>query len=355
MTALTLTWPAALLGLVAICAAVVGCLASYRAGIAAGAASQRDIDRADDHGDVAHLHASLADLRAALERAEHARAGGDGRIEAQLAAMAAEHREIARATSSLNAALRNPGVRGRWGEVQLSRIVEAAGLMPGVVFRTQAGSDGGRKRPDMVIDLGLGRRVVIDAKVPLSALIEAHDRNGDIDDADLAAHAAAVRARIADLAGKDYRSTLPTAADFVVLFLPADEILSAALRADASLLDIAADSDVVLATPSTLMALLRVIAVSWREEQAEAHTAELLTLATDAVNRVGLLSRHLQNLGVKLDAAVTSYNAVVGSWQSRMRPVARRLADFGGEYDAIGELTALDTDVRRPDPLSDTA
>ena len=355
MTALTLSWPAVALALTFIVAAVIGCLLSYRAGVTAGAAAQQEASRAAEGEAVAGLRSSLGELHAALERAEQARAGGDGRIEAQLAAMAAEHREIARATSSLNAALRNPGVRGRWGEVQLRRIVEAAGLLPGVTFHDQQGSDGGRKRPDMVIDLGAGRRVVIDAKVPLAALIDAHDRTGEADQAALAAHAAAVRSRIADLAGKDYRAALPTSADFVVLFLPADEILAAALSADATLLDMAADSDVILATPTTLLALLRVVAMSWRDEQAELHAAELLSLATDAVNRVGLLSRHLQNLGVKLDAAVTSYNAVVGSWQSRMRPVARRLADFGGDYGAIADLTALDTDVRRPDPLSDTA
>jgi DNA recombination protein RmuC len=277
-----------------------------------------------------------------------------GRIEAQLAGIEQSNRELARQTSSVAAALRNPGVRGRWGEVQLTRIVESAGVLEGVVYRCQPGESNGRLRPDMIIDLGAGRRVVIDAKVPLAALIEAHADGGEPDSAALVAHAQAVRGRIKELAGKDYATNLAQTPDFVILFLPADDLLGTALRADAALLDHAADSGVILATPTTLMALLRVIALAWQEERAGQGAEEILTLAHEAVSRVGMLAGHLQHLGTRLDATLMAYNKVVGSWQSRIRPVARRLSEHGTQWEGISGLAALDTDLRRIDPLDDT-
>ena len=305
---------------------------------------------------VAPLRQSLAELQASVQRADAARAAGVGRLESHLNTMAQEQRQVARQTSTVAAALHNPGVRGRWGEVQLTRIVESAGLLEGITFHVQQGHQGGQLRPDMVIDLGARRRVVIDAKVPLDALLTAYeDSDGRAPDpAALRAHAQAVRARIKDLAGKNYADHLPQAPDFVVLFLPADELLSTALRADAAIIEDAAQAGVILATPTTLMTLLRVLALSWQEERSQQNAAELLDLASQAVQRVGLLADHLQTLGDRLDAALAAYNKVAGSWQSRVRPVARKLADIGPEWEPLGDLAALDSEVRRIDRLPET-
>lgn len=303
---------------------------------------------------VTPLRATLSELQAAVARADHTRATGMGRIEAQLATIEASNRDLAKQTSGVAAALRNPGLRGKWGEVQLTRIVQSAGLLEGVTYRAQPGEAGGRLRPDMIIDLGAGRRVVIDAKVPLAALLEAEDSDAEPSPEALKAHALAVRSRIKDLAGKDYAAHLAETPDFVVLFLPADDLLAAALRADPQIVDHAGDAGVILATPSTLMALLRVVALAWQEDRAAAGAEEILTLAQEAVSRVGMLAGHLQLLGTRLDATLAAYNKVVGSWQSRIRPVSRRLSEHGSHWDGIADLAAIDTDVRRIDPLHDT-
>ena len=318
-------------------------------------ATRQSEQAADVASMVAPMRESLAQLRETVAQADHIRASGMGRIEAQLATIEQSNRDLARQTSGVAAALRNPGVRGRWGEVQLTRIVQSAGLLEGVTYRSQPGEVGGRLRPDMIIDLGAGRRVVIDAKVPLNALLEADAAGTSSDAQTLAAHARAVRGRIKELAGKEYASQLDATPDFVVLFLPADELLAAALRADPEILDHAGDAGIILATPTTLMALLRVVALAWQEERTARGAQEILGLAQEAVSRVGLLAGHLQALGTRLDATLSAYNKVVGSWQARVRPVARRLAEHGTAWSSDTDLAAIDTDVRRLEPLDDTA
>jgi DNA recombination protein RmuC len=305
---------------------------------------------------VAPLQQALGDLQASVHRSEVSRADGAGRLENHLHTMAQGQQVVAQQTSAMIAALRNPGVRGRWGEVQLTRIVESAGLLEGVNYQTQVGENAGRLRPDMVVDLGAGRRVVIDSKVPLDSLIKAYEEadGGEPAEAALRAHAAAVRARVRDLTGKDYAARLQDTPDFVVLFLPAEDLLGHALRVDATLVEDAAQAGVILATPTTLLALLRVVALTWREERAQQNATELLELASQAVTRVGMLAGHLQTLGGRLDATIEAYNKVAGSWQARVRPVARRLAEFGDGWGDIRELDAIDTDVRRLDRLTDT-
>lgn len=298
---------------------------------------------------VAPLRASLGELATRVAAQESARAEGQGRMENQLRTLAEGHRLVADQTAQVTSALRNPGVRGRWGEVQLTRIVESAGLLEGVSFRTQVGIAGGRLRPDMVVELGAGRSVVIDAKVPLDALLAAGDGTPDF-----RAHAAAVRRRVHELAAKEYAVQFGQTPDFVVLFLPADAILTAALDCDPTLVEDAFDQGVLLASPTTLLALLRMLHLAWQSERNTANAAEILALATEAVDRIGLVAGHLQLLGSRLDATVSAYNKVAGSWQSRLRPVARKLTDAGIDLERRVEVTALDTDVRRVDQLSDT-
>lgn len=344
-------------------ATAVMLLVALAIGAALGALAVSLRGRRDDGGQAAQtqalmssLEAPLADMRARLAAADEARGHGQGRIEEQLRAMAEGHRAVAEQTASVVAALRNPGVRGRWGEVQLTRIVESAGLLEGVTFRAQAGADGGRMRPDMVIDLGEGRRVVVDSKVPLDALLAAYDdADGEPDARGLRAHAAAVRGRMKELAGKEYQSHLPASADFVVLFLPSESLLSAALAADPALTDDAYAAGVVLATPTTLLTLLRIVALTWRETRARENADEMLELATLVIDRVGKLAEHLQALGKRLDAAMDAYNAVAGTWQARVRPAARRVEEFGAHEREIAELAAFDSRVRPVERLPDTA
>ena len=312
---------------------------------------------------VTPLRASLGELATRVAAQESARAEGQGRMEAQLRALTEGHRLVADQTAQVTAALRNPGVRGRWGEVQLTRIVESAGLLQGISFHTQVGAAGGTLRPDMVVDLGAGRTVVIDAKVPLDALLSAYadipDPPSDPTDhmpgspRDLGAHAAAVRRRIHELAGKDYAAQFGQSPNFVVLFLPADAILTAALECDPSLVEDAFDQGVLLATPTTLLALLRMLHLAWQSERNTANAAEILALASQAVERISLVAGHLQSLGAKLDATVSAYNKVAGSWQSRLRPVARKLTDAGIDLAEQPQLSEIDTDVRRIEQLRD--
>lgn len=319
---------------------------------------------------VAPLRASLGELATRVAAQESARAEGQGRMETQLRALLDGHQLVAAQTAQVTSALRNPGVRGRWGEVQLTRIVESAGLLAGVSFRTQVGAAGGRLRPDMVVELGAGRSVVIDAKVPLDALLAASQgaldhssagatatgsaSAGGADTADFSAHAAAVRRRVHELAAKEYAAQFDHTPDFVVLFLPADPILTAALDFDPTLVEDAFDRGVLLATPTTLLALLRMLHLAWQSDRTTANAAEILALATQAVERIGLVAGHLQTLGTRLDATVSAYNKVAGSWQSRLRPVARKLTDAGVDLAGHAEVAVLDTDVRRVDLLSDT-
>ncbi len=300
---------------------------------------------------VAPVHQAIARLQDDVHRQERDRAVGMGRMEEQLRAMAVGHRDVVRQTHEVVAALRNPGVRGRWGEVQLTRLVEAAGLIEGVSYTVQTGTDGGRLRPDMIVELGAGRTIVIDAKVPLDALLAAHAEHEEPGPAELKDHARAVRARVRDLSDKEYAQQFPTSPDFVVLFLPAEAILSAALIGDPGLIDDAFDRGVLIATPTTLLTLLRTIHLAWQEERAGANAEEILALATEAVDRIGLLAGHLQALGGRLQATVESYNKVAGSWQSRLIPISRRLTEHGLGADPIADLVQNQSDVRRIDRL----
>ncbi|TXH39554.1 MAG: DNA recombination protein RmuC [Actinobacteria bacterium] len=304
---------------------------------------------------VAPLRQSLADLSAHLAAGEQRRTHDTAGITAELRNIARGQQDIARQTGELRAALRHPGVRGKWGEVQLTRIVEAAGLLPEVVHRPQTTLGSSRLRPDLVLDLGVGRQVVIDSKVPLDALLGGvssdSDEDGEIAPAALQAHAAAVRDRVRELVGRQYTAQFERPPDFVLLFLPADPLLAAALAGDPAVVEQSYAKGVILATPATLLTLLRVIALAWREERAQDSAEELLRLAGLAVERVGTLAGHLQDLGTRIDGAVAAYNKVAGSWQVRVRPVARRIAEHTGDTSAVGELGKLDRPARTIDPL----
>jgi len=241
-------------------------------------------------------------------------------------------------TSQLVAALRAPQVRGRWGEHQLRRIVEAAGMLEHCDFSEQvsAVTDMGGVRPDLVVRLHGGRQVVVDAKVPFEGYLAAMEADDDAARADqLTRHARQLKAHVDQLAAKSYWTAFDPAPEFVVLFVPADPFLDAALKREPSLLEYAFARNVVLATPSTLVALLRTVAYAWRQEALARNALTVHQLARELYARLSTMGEHFAKVGTSLGSAVTAYNRAVGSMEARVLVSARRLAELGVSADEL--------------------
>lgn len=296
----------------------------------------------------AEIEARAADqavVRESLERLhEQVRALDTSRItwEAQLAQQVSDVRastdQLRRETSSLATALRKPQVRGRWGELHLRRAVELAGLVARCDFDEQVTTTSGdqRQRPDLVVRLAGGRQIVVDAKVPLEGFLDAvecPEEQEDARGAHLARHARHVRAHVDALAGKAYWRSLPGTPEFVVMFVPGEAFLSAALESDPALLEYAADRKVVPASPTTLIALLRTVAHGWTEQAVSDQAREIHRLGRELHDRLGTMVGHLDKVGRSLAGAVTAYNSAVGSLESRVMVSARKFTDLevGGE------------------------
>ena len=275
---------------------------------------------------------SLARVAADLTRAERERAAAQATLAEQIRLTALGTDALRDQTGRLVTALRRSEVRGRWGEVTLRRIVESAGMLPHVDFDEQSSTRdeaGDVLRPDMVVHLADDKHVIVDAKVALSAYLDATEAT---DDATtrllLARHASEVATHVDRLSAKDYWRRYDSP-EFVVLFLPAESFLSSALEARPDLLEYAFARDVVIATPTTLLALLRTVAHTWRQESATRNIREVHRLARDLHARLSTLGAHLSRLGSALDSAVSTYNATVGSLESRVLVSARTLATMG--------------------------
>jgi len=259
---------------------------------------------------------------------------------------------LRRETAGLATALRRPQVRGRWGEMHLRRVVELAGLVDRCDFTEQltATDDSGRVRPDLVVHLAGGKNVVVDAKVPLDAFLDATAADDDEErKAHLARHARQLRQHVDSLAGKTYWRALAATPEFVVLFVPGESFLSAALEADPALLEYAADRMVVLSTPTTLIALLRTVAYAWTQQTVAEKTREIHDLGRELYDRLVSMSGHLDRLGRSLNGAVSAYNRAVGSLENRVLVSARRFGDLGVAGD---ELPAPGTVVDVPRQLT---
>ena len=294
---------------------------------------QAAAERAAVEALVRPLSDTLGRVSDQLARAEVERASAQAELREQVRRAAEGAESVRSETGRLVTALRRSEVRGRWGEVQLRRLVESSGLVEHVHFTEQAssrGEDGDPTlRPDLLVHLADGRHVVVDAKVPLSAYLEATAARDDAERAAaMARHAGEVLTHVERLSAKEYwrRHDSP---EFVVLFLPAESFLSAALEARPDILERAFAKDVVLATPTTLLALLRTVAYAWRQDSAARNAAEVHALGRELHSRLATMGGHLARLGSSLDSAVEQFNKSIGSLESRVLVSARRLATLG--------------------------
>jgi DNA recombination protein RmuC len=273
-------------------------------------------------------------LRTVEKERESAYAG----LREQVSAMRFSSEQLQHETKALVNALRAPQVRGRWGELQLERIVQLAGMVEHCDFSTQVtgqGQDGG-VRPDMVVHLAGGKQVVVDAKVPFAAYLEAvESRDPDVHRERLAAHARQLRQHVDALSAKNYWAAFEPSPEFVVLFVPGDPFLEAALRSDPALLEHAFSHNVVVATPTTLIALLRTVAYSWRQEALTRNAAQVHQLGKELHSRLATMGTHVAKLGRSLDSAVASYNQTVSSLEARVLVTARKFTDLEVADDEI--------------------
>ncbi|WP_250290031.1 DNA recombination protein RmuC [Frankia sp. CiP1_Cm_nod1] len=252
-------------------------------------------------------------------------------------------------TAALVTALRKPQARGAWGEMQLRRVVEVAGMLARCDFTEQpvTSTEDGVRRPDMVVHLAGGRNIVVDAKVPLLAFLEAAEaRDERARDERLAAHARHLRTHVDSLGAKAYWRHLPASPEFVVLFVPAEAFLAPALEKDPTLLEHAAAKKVVIATPTTLIAMLRTVAHAWTQEALTSRTREIFELGRDLYTRLGTLGEHVDRLGRSLSRTVTDFNTAVGSLESRVLVPARRLAAMEVVEDVLAAPSPVKTGVR---------
>jgi DNA recombination protein RmuC len=267
-----------------------------------------------------------------VRRMEAERREAQGAITQQLQALAESHRLLQGETRNLVQALRRPEVRGQWGEMTLKRLAELAGMVDHCDFIEQESvdSDAGRMRPDMVIRLPDRRDIVVDAKTPLDAYLSAVEAADDeARKAQLQRHARNVRQRVRELAGKAYWGQFKDSPDFVVLFIPGEQFLAAALEIDHQLLEDALAEHVILATPSSFVALLRAVAYGWRQE-ALAKNAEIIReVGQEMYSRLAIFGEHLAKLGRSLNSSVETYNKAVGSFDTRILASARKFTELG--------------------------
>lgn len=273
-------------------------------------------------------------------------------LRTQIESLAGGQQQLSRETRNLVTALRRPEVRGRWGELTLRRVVELAGLVDRCDFTEQLQVDtaDGALRPDMIVHMPEGRDLVVDAKAPLDAYLEAIEASTDEQKLDaLRRHAGQVEARVRALASKAYWQQFPRSPEFAVLFLPGDQFLSGALAHSPAMLDSALERGVIIATPSTLIALLKSVAYGWRQADVAANAVVIRDLGQELHRRLAAFAGHLDKLGNKLTGAVDSYNNAVGSLERSVLPQARRFPELGVTADsALPTLEPVDRLARKP-------
>jgi len=303
---------------------------------------------------VKPLSESLHRYDEQLRQLEQSRQAAYGGLDQHLKLLAETQQRLQQETGNLVNALRTPAIRGRWGEITLKRVAELAGMAAHCDFFEQESvmSEDGRLRPDMVVQLPGGRQIIVDAKTVLSGYLDAHEAGDEERRMEaLRRHAAQVRTRINDLSLKAYWSQFDQAPEFVVLFLPGEQFLGAALEQDPRLIEEGFAQGVVLATPTTLMALLRAVAYGWRQERLAEHAEEAGRLGKDLYERMANLAEHVNDVGQSLGKSVVAYNKAVGSLETRILPAARRFKDLGvASEKEIASLEPVEVVARKALP-----
>jgi DNA recombination protein RmuC len=283
-----------------------------------------------------------------MQSIERERIDAFATIKSQMEVIASGQNLLSRETRNLVTALRRPDVRGRWGEITLKRLVELSGMSSHVDFTEQQHllTDAGPIRPDMIVHMPERRDIVVDVKTPLDAYLSAIEAQSDDERGkELKRHAQLVGARVRELASKSYWAQFEHSPDFVVLFLPGDQFLSAALQENPALIDEALRQNVMLATPTSLVALLKAVAYGWKQTALAENAAEIRSLGEDMYKRLAVFGEHLGRLGKSLGASVDAFNKAVGSLELQVMSAARRFPGLGlrvnRELDLIETVDAL--------------
>jgi DNA recombination protein RmuC len=292
---------------------------------------------------------SLGQIGSQLEHLEISRREAYAGLSQQVRSLHETQELLRDQTGNLVTALRSPQARGRWGEIQLRRVVEMAGMLPHCDFEEQStvATDAGRIRPDVVVHLPGGKSVVVDAKVALDAYLEAVESADDATcKAKLVQHARQVRAHVDRLAAKSYWTQFSDAPDFVVLFIPGDSLLAGALEHDAALMEYAVANKVLLATPVTLIALLRAVAYGWQQEALADNARQIAEVGREMEERVHTFVNHFGKLGRNLDRAVEAFNDAAGSLEHRVLVQTRRFTELGVSETELPAPAPIDKRAR---------
>jgi DNA recombination protein RmuC len=290
---------------------------------------------------------TLDKVRTQLAEVDKAREGSFQAVTTQLGSLLQAQEQLRQTTEGLSRSLRSPNVRGKWGEIQLKRIVELAGMLEQCDFvekESATTEDGARQTPDLVVRLPGDASIVIDSKVPIEAYLEAVNAKDDaVRQAGLAAHARQVREHIRSLGSKEYWKQFPTSPEFVVMFLPLEPLLAAAFEHDGTLLEQAASLRVIPATPMTLLALLKAVAHGWKQQQLARNAEEIQLIGRELYDRLATMVTHLESIGSSIKQAADSYDRFVGSLEQKVLPAARRFKELG---------VSSTKDLEIPEPLT---